>query len=271
MNYLHTLTNTPAFYSGPLLLRYEVLHLVSQHCSDRVRAYFEMLTCWTLMPSQPAALRSSDLSSIWSLLSKYLAGSEEHDDHTSYRTFNTIIGIVSPLVRSRRDLVIHTLPHLGAILRQLIASIRQLRPQLGGKQRKVVTDTLPIWLNTAEPLQVDEVKSLSRLLTSITSKSIVRTYRGPTADNQKAESLATPFSKHAAYVLKAYIDAMNDPLCVFPLDLRRELQPGLFSLCDMITEHSRDAMMVSALDAGGKATMKALWKEYEKQRYVGKG
>jgi hypothetical protein len=39
----------------------------------------------------------------------------------------------------------------------------------------------------------------------------------------------------------------------------------------MINEHSRDAMMVSALDAGGKATMKALWKEYEKQRYVGKG
>jgi len=29
--------------------------------------------------------------------------------------------------------------------------------------------------------------------------------------------------------------------------------------------------MVSALDAGGKSVMKVLWKEYEKQRYVGKG
>lgn len=168
-------------------------------------------------------------------------------------------------------MVVHTLPHLGAILRQLIASMRQLRPQLGGKQKKVVTDTMPIWLNAAEPLQADEVKALARLLTGITSKSIVRTHHGPASDNQKAESLATPFSKHAAYVLKAYIDSMNDPLCVLPLELRRELQPGLFSLCDMITEHSRDAMMVSALDAGGKATMKTLWKEYEKQRYVGKG
>ena len=205
------------------------------------------------------------------MLARYLAGSEEHDDHTSYRIFNTIVGTISPLVRFRRDLVIHTLPHLGAILRQLIASIRHPRPQLGGKQKKVVTDTLPIWLNVAEPLRVDEVKSLARLLTSITSKSIVRTYHGPVVDNQKAESLATPFSKYAAYVLKAYIDAMNDPLCVLPLDLRREFQPGLFSLCDMITEHSRDAMMVSALDAGGKVTMKALWKEYEKQRYAGKG
>jgi hypothetical protein len=29
--------------------------------------------------------------------------------------------------------------------------------------------------------------------------------------------------------------------------------------------------MVSALDAGGKATMKALWKDYDAQKYVGKG
>jgi len=98
------------------------------------------------------------------------------------------------------------------------------------------------------------------------------TVRSPqSADSQKAESLAKPFSKHAAFVLKAYMDAMNDPLCVMPLGVRKELYPGLFSLCDMINEYSRDAMMVSALDAGGKATMKALWNEYEKQKYVGKG
>lgn len=83
--------------------------------------------------------------------------------------------------------------------------------------------------------------------------------------------MAKPFSKHAAYVLKAYIEAMNDPLCVLPLNLRQSLQPGLFSLCDMISDHSRDAVMVSAPDAGGKVVMKALWKEYEKQKYVGKG
>jgi hypothetical protein len=88
---------------------------------------------------------------------------------------------------------------------------------------------------------------------------------------QKAESLSKPFAKHAAYVVTAYIDAVNDPLCVMRADVRRELEPGLFSLCEMMGAHSRDAVMVSALDAGGKSVMKALWKEYEKQRYVGKG
>lgn len=138
----------------------------------------------------------------------------------------------------------------------------------------MVTDTLPIWVNTAQPLGADEGKALARLLTTLTSKSIVRVHHHSSAalgDTQKAESLAKPFSKHAAYVLKAYIDAMNDPLCVLPLDLRNELQPGLFALCDMLSEHSRDAIMVSGLDVGGKTTMKSLWKEYEKQKYVGKG
>ena len=72
-------------------------------------------------------------------------------------------------------------------------------------------------------------------------------------------------------MLAAHADAANDPLCVLAGPVRRELQPGLFALCQMLGEHSRDALVASALDAGGKATVKALWREYEKQRDVGKG
>ena len=104
----------------------------------------------------------------------------------------------------------------------------------------------------------------------MTTKTIVR---GQTsvADNNKAESLARPFSKHAAYVLQAYIEALNDPLCIIPSDTRKELEPGLFALCDMMGEHSRDALMVASLDAGGKIVLKTIWREYEKQKYVGRG
>jgi len=42
-------------------------------------------------------------------------------------------------------------------------------------------------------------------------------------------------------------------------------------LCGMLNDYSRDALMASATDAGEKALVKALWREYEKQRYVGKG
>lgn len=194
-----------------------------------------------------------------------------HDNTTSTATFHAIIATISSLIRLRRDLVVCTLPHLGLILRQLILAIRHLRPQLGAKQSKMVTNTLPIWVNAGHALGAEECKALARLLTTLTSKSIVRTHHSLPTETQKAESLAKPFSKHAAYVLKAYIDAMNDPLCILPLDLRKELHPGLFSLCDMLSEHSRDAMMASMFDAGGKTTMKTLWKEYEKQKYVGKG
>ncbi len=122
------------------------------------------------------------------------------------------------------------------------------------------------------PLGVDEAKALSRLLEMLTVKTLIRNHGAAAkAQTQKATSLAKPFSKHSAYVLKAYIEALNDPLCIVPSDVRKELKPGLYALCSMMSEHARDAVMVSGLDTGGKAVLKSLWKEYEKQRYAGQG
>lgn len=109
---------------------------------------------------------------------------------------------------------------------------------------------------------------LSRLLETLNMKTIIRNHT--TNETQKAESLGKPFSKHAAYVLAAYIEALNEPLCVFNVEIRRELEPGIFILCGLMGEHARDALVVS-LDANGKAALKLIWKEYEKQRYVGRG
>lgn len=134
----------------------------------------------------------------------------------------------------------------------------------------MVMGTQPQWITAGQSLGVEEAKALSRVLEMLTTKTITRVHATP-AETQKAESLAAPFSKHAVFVLKAYIEAMNDPLCVLTLDVRKELLPGLYALCGIIGEHSRDAIMVSALDSSGKATLKALWKEYEKQKYVGRG
>ncbi|KDR84752.1 hypothetical protein GALMADRAFT_217814 [Galerina marginata CBS 339.88] len=242
------------FVQGPMELRLQVLELVSQQCSD-----------------QPAALRSLDAAGIWSLLFKYLAPSKVHDEDTEVNIFHKIISTISSLIRLRQDLVTRALPHLGLVLGQLVLSFRGCRPNLGGKQTALVMATQPRWISPTRPLAAEEAKALGRLLESLNIKTTVRVTTSFSHETQKAESLAKPFSKHAAYVLQAYIEAMNDPLCVLPLELRKELQPGLFALCGMISEHSRDSLMVSALDAGGKTTLKALWKEYDKQRYVGKG
>lgn len=217
-------------------------------------------------------IRQQDLSSVWAILGSCFKGSTHHESVTNKTVLNGTISVISALLRLRRDLVATTLPHLSFILRRLIMTLRRLRPHLGGKQTRLVSDTLPSWINASEPARAEDSKAIARLLTTLTTKTVVRTYGTSTsADGQKAESLARPFSKHAAYVLCAYIEALNDPLCVIPAEVRKELDPGLFALCDMMGENNRDAMMVASLDAGGKSVMKGIWREYEKQKYVGKG
>jgi len=210
------------------------------------------------------------MSSIWTLLSRFLSGSRAHDPHTTSDIFIAITTIIGAIIRLRRDLVVLTLPHLGTVLRQLLGCVRRLRPYLGTKQSALVMDTLPRWLTATDPMGVEAAKALSRVLEALATKTIIRN-NATYSDTQKAESLAKPFSKHAASVAKAYVEATSHPLCLIPHDVRKELQSGLYTLCSMVSDHGRDALMVSIQDAGGKSTLKTLWKGYEKQRYVGKG
>ena len=204
----------------------------------------------------------------WTIISKLLSGSEKHDASTSVNIFQEIVGITSALIRYRRDLVLPALPHLSMVLQRLVTTIRTIRPGLGAKQGRTVTDSFPFWINSSQPLGISEAKVLSRLLVSLTTKTTVRPVG---QENQKMESLARPFGKHASYVLVAYVQAINDPLCVVYAATRKELYPGLFALCEMLSDHDREAMVLSALDGGGKATMKTLWSDYKKQKYVGQG
>lgn len=266
---LNLFLDRPAFFTESAALVSAILKFISSACGYRVSENsWAKASPFTFF--QPASIKPGDITSIWTILSRLLVGSVSHEDSTSSAVFQEITAIVSALVRLRRDLVLATLPHLGMILRQLVGTIRTVRPQLGGKQSKMITDTFPRWINPAQPLALDDTKTLARLFETLTTKTIIRIY-GSAPDIQKAESLARPFGKHASYVLVAYIEAMNDPFCVISSDTRKELSPGLFALCDMLNDHDREALMLSALDVGGKMTMKELWKEYEKQRYVGKG
>ncbi|PPR01182.1 hypothetical protein CVT24_006058 [Panaeolus cyanescens] len=253
---LSVFNSNDVFVNTSAQLRWEVLDLVSSYCII-----------------QQGALRPVDISSIWLLLSKFLAPSHIHDEKTDTAVFHKITTIVSSLVRFRRDLVTQTIPHLGMILRQLILSMRACHPNLGAKQTNLIMNTQPRWISSTQPLQPEDAKALSRLLESLNAKTTIKTLStvASSTQPQKAESLSKPFSKHAVYVLKAYVEVMNDPFCALGLEVRKAIEAGLFVLCGMVNEHGRDALMVSGLDAGGKLILKALWKEYEKQRYVGKG
>lgn len=272
---LNSFVNRDEIYGGSSFLKAQYLEFTARHCSDRVRTSELILSSCADASSQPVAIRPVDLGNIWSFINKILSGSLDHDSMTAFPIFHHIVAVVGALIRLRRDLVVHTLPHLSLVLRRLMMLTRKIRPQLGAKQSKIVTDTFPSWLSASQPISVDEARALARLLTSLTTKTVPRAHvyghTSTSTESQKAESLAKPFAKHASYVLVAYVDAFNDPLCIINAEMRRELEPGLFALCEMVGEHSRDALMVSTLDSGGKTIMKSLWKDYERQRYVGKG
>ncbi|KAL1682050.1 Urb2/Npa2 family-domain-containing protein [Schizophyllum commune] len=251
-------SNYAAYISGAPGVIVEVLRFVASYCADR-----------------PAALRQSNLPLIFALLSNYLRPIRPSIPTTAPAVFHAIITITGALIRLRRDLLTATLPHLSLVLRQLLLALRRPRPQLGRRQFDALAKTFPSWIDPRNPLGAEEAAALARVLEALTTKTIPRTHKSGAAAGDaspaKATSLAPVFSRHAATVLAAYADAANDPLCITPAEVRKALQPGLFALCGMLNEHTRDAMMVASLDAAGKVTMKALWREFERQRYVGKG
>ena len=158
--------------------------------------------------------------------------------------------ITGTIIRLRRDLVAWTVPHLGIILRQLLSALKRPRTQLGSRQLRLVAGSLPWWISPTEPCGIEEARAVARVLTSLEAKTIPKVFSSRTRDadasdpkitsnaSQKAESLTQPFSKHAAYVLQAYLVGETDALCTYPLVLRRELEPGLFVLCGMMNDHS---------------------------------
>lgn len=221
--------------------------------------------------AKSASLRNADVASIYVVLGHATAGSSTHVHSTASVVYETTIAILLALVRLRRDLVANTLPHFAYITSRLCEILRAVRPELAARQRRTVTDTLPFWVEPTQPLGPSSAKSLARLFTNLQTKTTVRSRPTIQVDSTRGQSLAQPFSKHAPYVVTAYMRALIDPLSIISPPIRQELEPGLFALCDMMGEYGRDAIMTAMLDDSGKAMMKILWIEYDKQRYVGKG
>lgn len=260
-----------------------IITIVETICSDKVR---HLPPCLVLVHTatdcllhlfQAAHLQLADVCLIWSIISRSLAprtSSPTPSPSTLPQLYLSITSSTTSLIRHRRDLVASTAPHLSAIVTQLIWCLRSTRPNLGGRQTRSVVETLPGWINVvSQPLGTEEARSLARLLTSLTAKTIPRTHAQPSSSKPtKAESLATPLSKHAPFLLLAYVRLLTDLNSVVPSLMRRELEPGVGALCQMVGEKDRDAIMIGGgLDGGGKGVLKMVWAEWESGRYVGKG
>ena len=270
---VHTFNSQEMRMKSDAELACEILDLIATVCSEKVRERLVIIGQRELMIClQPSSLRISNAGSIWSLLANVLAPSPKHAVRTTSRILHLITSIAGSLVRLRRDLASQALPHFGFVLIGLLRSLITPRPQLGARQLGQVTDMLPWWVSLSEFLGPNEARAVARLLTTLQAKTIPRTFTSKEKEREKtAASLLDAFSKHAGPVIGSHISNLVNPLVVVSSATWDALEPGLFALCDSMGEHGRDALMASGLDTSGRAVMKSIWREYEKQRYTGKG
>ncbi|KAI6101100.1 hypothetical protein EDD16DRAFT_397666 [Pisolithus croceorrhizus] len=89
---LDAFTDLPHVYDDPLELEERDLEQIAKRCSDR-----------------PAAVRSGDLGSNWSVLCKILSGTTDHGTATPFAVFHCNVFIVGFLMHLRHNTFIHTL------------------------------------------------------------------------------------------------------------------------------------------------------------------
>lgn len=224
--------------------------------------------------------------------------------------FTTILDILNTLVRLRKDLLLPLLPQLSILLTQLPRLfVRPLSTSLHSTQTRRLLTSYPLWLArtfvVAEASQTtwlasgdaditltseggltqSDARYFARILDTITSKTTAMSRREAATANANlnsgkaggAESLSKPFSKHAIYVILAYINAVltaggaSGSLRAFiPPHVRNEMRQGLAALCQVINESERDWILATELlDDGGKNLLKDIWRQWDQQRYKG--
>ncbi|SPC66010.1 uncharacterized protein UHOD_04626 [Ustilago sp. UG-2017b] len=201
-----------------------------------------------------------------------LKRSRAERDFMKTKLWDAILSVLSSLMRLRQDLVLSFLPQLGSLLSRLTTLFHRIRSTSGSAKRQVRRG-LPTWLDPilVTPLNAEhEARALSRLLSTLVVKNVsLKNRSSSTAEGGKAESLARPFSKHATYILVAYLRSLTAANTMVPVKVRQELEVGMLTVCGIVGHHQRDAAMVGLLDSAGKVLMKRIWGEYEKQRYKG--
>ncbi|PKI85128.1 hypothetical protein MVES_000981 [Malassezia vespertilionis] len=230
-------------------------------------------------------LRSADVAKIFAFFGVLLrpAGTENKNMALTLQANTVYQGIVASLcaiVRFRKDLLSPLLPHLTALLSSLLLPLLSLlRSNTGRAPLRTLAETTPCWLDVvSSPLGLTEARSLSRLYTEISTKTtsiatmIASKKRKLTSDAIQVgttETLGRSMTKHAIYVLVAYVRLVAQRTSTIAAPLRQALLPGLFALCSIISEYERDAALKGMLDASGQAVFKSLWKEWEHERYKG--
>lgn len=222
-------------------------------------------------------LRAGDVPRIMHVISCILAPSAHKCGGSTAppHVYLALVGCMGALVRLRKDLVSHYLPHLTQVLCELVPLLTSLADtHAGGAALRELREATPSWADLATaPLGVREAQALGRLLGELPAKSAPLVSSAIAHKRRRVDagvqSLAGAMSKHAIYVLLAYVRCVTRVATTIAPPLREALHPGLMALCSMISHHERDAALKSLLDAPGQLVFKSIWADWERQRYRG--
>lgn len=184
-----------------------------------------------------------------------------------------MLDIASAISSHRRDLLVPTFPQLVACLSGFIQIL-----QLAGN----ASATAPLWAKTATAwVKPTHAKALTRLLVSLNTKSatLQHSKKRSRADTGRGEdsssnptSLSGPLSKHAPFILVAFLRAATDNAAPLSSEIRRELTVGILEILGTMGKYEREALMRGFLTQSMEAErtlLKQLWKDQEKVRYKG--
>ncbi|RSH81319.1 uncharacterized protein EHS24_008762 [Apiotrichum porosum] len=241
----------------------------------------------SLVDDRTGLLRAADAALILTTLTATLTP----DASSRPASFNPelVVLALTPLLtlsRHRADLVLAHLPGIVGTLSTTFALLQRARARAG---RSKAAARRPFWLGVEPETTADDPASahaalLARVFVSLATARVGSSSNtGTLGDGDAPRALAGPLAKHAPALLVAYARAASDAWCGLSPSVRRELEPGLFSLCDVVTAggradgRGREGEGVGrpfGLGDAGDAEHEVwadMWRAWGRKRYTGQG
>ncbi|GAA5895691.1 Urb2 domain-containing protein [Sporobolomyces salmoneus] len=261
---------------------------------------------------RPMLLSRLNVSSVLSLVSRILqpsptvvpALSSTVASESASLLLRTLASTVGHIVRHRKDHVVPLFPQLVSTLSAFLSILRRAGYGstgsvasiedgggdtgivFGQRAEREARATFPawVWRGGAKGINKPEAAAVGRLLGSLTAKTTAIQHKNSKQSSKTEEggpssvstgtttSLTAPLSKHAPFLLLAYLRACVHPTCPIPSTLRGELQGGWFEVMDSMGKWEREALMKGFLgedEEAERGVLRDLWKSWEKERYRG--
>ncbi|WWC72670.1 uncharacterized protein I206_106634 [Kwoniella pini CBS 10737] len=198
-----------------------------------------------IVEDKASILRHDDVVRVFAIITQSIAQSAV--------ALQSSFNILMSLSRRRADLILANLPELVDILSSMFVALQTF--------------------SKAKTPHTTDAQMLSRLLVALTQIRLGRRHE------------TSPLAKHVPAILVAYVRAAGDMHSGFSPMVRRDLEPGLFGLCNLVTAggrayaHGREGEGLGTPFGLGEGTggegekelWAELWRSWSKSRYLGQG